>query len=163
MELTATASVMGESRRIVGEYELNFDDYMARRQFPDQIGVFNKFVDIHPYDCFREEYDRTVREAFGGDRLNPGECFGTLQYSGSQGIRESPGGGTLQFQRCEGSLLESGDALRRHDGTGRRYRPARLRSQHEATDGNASGSRGLPSPEGTQRKNDPELSKGKAP
>ncbi|MDR1972873.1 MAG: FAD-dependent oxidoreductase [Treponema sp.] len=82
MELTATASVMGirESRRIAGEYELNFDDYMARRQFPDQIGVFNKFVDIHPYDCSREEYDRLVREAFGSDRLNPGECFG-IPYS----------------------------------------------------------------------------------
>jgi hypothetical protein len=82
MELTATASVMGvrESRRIVGEYELNFDDYMARRQFPDQIGVFNKFVDIHPYDCSREQYDRLVREAFGTDRLNVGECFG-IPYS----------------------------------------------------------------------------------
>ncbi|HML49052.1 MAG TPA: FAD-dependent oxidoreductase, partial [Clostridia bacterium] len=78
MELVATAAVMGvrESRRIVGEYELNFEDYMARRQFPDQIGVFNKFVDIHPYDCSREEYDRLVREAFGTDRLNVGECFG---------------------------------------------------------------------------------------
>lgn len=78
MELVATAGVMGvrESRRIVGEYELCFDDYMARRQFPDQIGVFNKFVDIHPYDCSREEYDRLVREAFGTDRLNVGECFG---------------------------------------------------------------------------------------
>jgi hypothetical protein len=82
MELTATASVMGvrESRRIVGEYELNFEDYMVRRQFPDQIGVFNKFVDIHPYDYSREEYDRLVREAFGSDRLNPGECFG-IPYS----------------------------------------------------------------------------------
>ena len=78
MELVATAGVMGvrESRRSVGEYELCFDDYMARRQFPDQIGVFNKFVDIHPYDCSREEYDRLVREAFGTDRLNVGECFG---------------------------------------------------------------------------------------
>ncbi|MDR3247973.1 MAG: FAD-dependent oxidoreductase [Treponema sp.] len=82
MELTATASVMGvrESRRIVGEYELNFDDYMARRQFPDQIAVFNKFVDIHPYDCSREQYDRLVREGFGTDRLNVGECFG-IPYS----------------------------------------------------------------------------------
>jgi hypothetical protein len=78
MELVITAPVMGirESRRILGEYELNFEDYMARRQFPDQIGVFNKFVDIHPYDCSREEYDRLVREAFGTDRLNRGECFG---------------------------------------------------------------------------------------
>jgi hypothetical protein len=59
---------------------------MARRQFPDQIAVFNKFVDIHPYDTSREEYDRLVREslgtgeASGTDRINPGECFG-LPYS----------------------------------------------------------------------------------
>jgi hypothetical protein len=82
MELVSTASVMGvrESRRIQGEYELSFADYMARRQFPDQIAVFNKFVDIHPYDTSREEYDRLVREAFGTDRINPGECFG-IPYS----------------------------------------------------------------------------------
>jgi hypothetical protein len=69
-----------ESRRIAGEYELSFDDYITKRQFPDQIGVFNKFVDIHPYDTSREEYDRLVREAFGTDRISKGECFG-LPYS----------------------------------------------------------------------------------
>jgi len=78
IELAATASVMGvrESARILGEYELTFDDYMQRRQFPDQIGVFNKFIDIHPYDCSREEYDRFVSEAFAGERLKKGESFG---------------------------------------------------------------------------------------
>jgi hypothetical protein len=82
IELTVTASVMGvrESRRILGEYELKFDDYIARRQFPDQIGVFNKFVDIHPYDCSREEYDRFIRECAESGRLNPGDCFG-IPYS----------------------------------------------------------------------------------
>ncbi|GHV41937.1 hypothetical protein AGMMS49546_19000 [Spirochaetia bacterium] len=82
IELTATASLMGvrESRRILGEYELNFDDYMARRQFPDQIGVYSKYVDIHPLDCSREEYDRFIREAFTSARMNPGEYFG-IPYS----------------------------------------------------------------------------------
>ncbi len=82
MELVATGPLMGvrESRRIVGEYELNFNDYITRRQFPDQIGVFNKFVDIHPYDCSRQEYERLLSEAFGTDRLNQGECFG-IPYS----------------------------------------------------------------------------------
>ena len=63
-EQICTASLMGvrESRRIVGEYELNFDDYMARRQFPDQIAVFNKFVDIHAYDCSLGEYERLCKE-----------------------------------------------------------------------------------------------------
>jgi len=81
MELAATASIMGirESRRIVGEYELSIDDYMARRQFPDQIGVFNKFVDVHPYDTSLEEYERMTREVVS-DRIGKGECFG-LPYS----------------------------------------------------------------------------------
>ena len=78
IELAATASVMGvrESARILGEYELTFADYAQRRQFPDQIGVFNKFIDIHPYDCSREEYDRFVGEVFAAERLKTGECFG---------------------------------------------------------------------------------------
>ncbi len=78
MELFTTATLIGvrESRRIVGEYELNINDYMARRQFPDQIGVFNKFVDIHPYDTSDEEYERLMNEAFREFRLNPGEYFG---------------------------------------------------------------------------------------
>jgi hypothetical protein len=69
-----------ESRRIVGEYELNFDDYMARRQFPDQIGVYNKTVDIHPYDCSKEEFERFSREFLRDGRLKEGECVG-IPYS----------------------------------------------------------------------------------
>jgi len=65
-----------ESRRIVGEYELVFDDYISRRQFPDQIGVFNKFVDIHVYDCSDEEWERFQNEKKVSGRLGPGECFG---------------------------------------------------------------------------------------
>jgi hypothetical protein len=77
MELVCTASLMGvrESRRIVGEYELTLADYLARRQFPDQIGVFNKFVDVHPYDCSPEEFARLNREK-ETCRLGEGECFG---------------------------------------------------------------------------------------
>jgi CubicO group peptidase (beta-lactamase class C family) len=58
IELATTGSLVGvrESRRIVGEYELTFDDYLARRQFPDQIAVFNKAVDIHVYDDSEAEY-----------------------------------------------------------------------------------------------------------
>lgn len=78
IEHVTTASLLGirESRRIVGEYELNIDDYLARREFPDQIGVFNKFVDIHPYDTSKAEYDRFNREKDETARLNPGEAFG---------------------------------------------------------------------------------------
>jgi len=78
IEHVTTASLLGirESRRIVGEYELNLNDYMARREFPDQIGVFNKFVDIHPYDCSEAEYERFKSEAHTTARLGPGERFG---------------------------------------------------------------------------------------
>jgi hypothetical protein len=78
IEHVTTAALMGvrESRRIVGEYELTFADYLARRQFPDQIGLFNKAVDIHPYDTSAEEYARFAQEYEKAGRIGPGECFG---------------------------------------------------------------------------------------
>jgi len=78
IEEVTTGSLLGvrESRRIAGEYELTFDDYISRKQFPDQIGVFNKFVDIHVYDCSDEEWERFKKEKMNTGRLNPGECFG---------------------------------------------------------------------------------------
>ncbi len=81
LELVTTASLLGvrESRRIVGEYELNFEDYLARRQFPDQIGVFNKYVDIHLYDCTDDEFTNYLEE-FTNSRLGVGECHG-IPYS----------------------------------------------------------------------------------
>ena len=77
-ELVTTGTLMGvrESRRIVGEYELNVQDYLAKRQFPDQIGVFNKFIDIHPYSCAEEEIEQFNQEAFDTGRLPVGTYFG---------------------------------------------------------------------------------------
>jgi len=76
--LVTTAALMGvrETRRIVGEYELTFDDYINSRQFPDQIGVFNKFVDIHVRDCSDQEYERFLKEMNEVGRLGVGQCFG---------------------------------------------------------------------------------------
>jgi len=78
IEHVTTASLIGvrESRRIVGEYELTLSDYTARRQFPDQIGLFNKAIDIHCYDTSDEEYERFRNEYEKTGRLGPGECFG---------------------------------------------------------------------------------------
>ena len=78
IEHVTTASLLGirESRRIVGEYELTLDDYLARREFPDQIGIFNKFVDIHPYDCSQEEFERFCLEKDKTAKLEAGEWFG---------------------------------------------------------------------------------------
>jgi FAD-dependent oxidoreductase family protein len=77
-ELVITASLIGvrESRRIVGEYELGIEDYLARRKFPDQIAVFNKFVDIHPYDTSDAEWERFRADVEEQKRLSPGEAFG---------------------------------------------------------------------------------------
>lgn len=82
MELVTTGPLLGvrESRRIVGEYELTIDDYLARRQFPDQIGVFNKYVDKHPYDNSSQEHRRFHKETVDTHILGKGECFG-LPYS----------------------------------------------------------------------------------
>jgi hypothetical protein len=76
IEHVATATLMGvrESRWITGEYVLNHDDYLARRHFPDQIGLFNKSVDIHPYDGSREALQRHLDDDSEG--IGPGESFG---------------------------------------------------------------------------------------
>lgn len=78
MEMVATASLMGvrESRRIVGEYELNQDDFTQRRSFPDQIAIYNKPVDIHVHDCSDEQWERYLAEFKTKDRLKAGEYYG---------------------------------------------------------------------------------------
>ncbi len=77
-EMVTTGALMGvrESRRVVGEYQLSFADYLARRRFPDQIAIFAKAVDIHVYDCTEEQYRRYYEEFHDSGRLAPGEWFG---------------------------------------------------------------------------------------
>lgn len=77
-ELVATAPSLGirESRRIEGEYELTEADFLARRQFPDQIGVYNRPLDVHAYDASPEQHERLLRDFVKAGRLQPGECFG---------------------------------------------------------------------------------------
>ena len=47
--LVATAPRLGvrETRRIVGEYHLTVDDYLARRTFPDDVARNNYWIDLH--------------------------------------------------------------------------------------------------------------------
>lgn len=77
-EMVTTGALMGvrESRRVVGEYQLNMDDFLARRRFPDQIAIFNNSVDVHVYDCTDEGYRRYYEEFTEYGRLKPGEWFG---------------------------------------------------------------------------------------
>lgn len=78
MQLVSTASYMGirESRRIIGEYTLTYEDYKARRQFKDQIGIYSKTIDVHPYDLSPEEYERFRRQTLEMDIVGEGECYG---------------------------------------------------------------------------------------
>jgi hypothetical protein len=108
MEFTATAALMGvrESRRIVGEYELRYDDYRARRHFPDQIAIYCKQVDVHVYDTSDEEYQRYL-EHFE-TRLKPGENYG-LPY----GMLVPRGWQNLWVPgRCNSSEVEVHGAIR---------------------------------------------------
>lgn len=78
LEHVTTAALLGirESRRIMGEYELNANDFMARRQFPDQIAVWHGAIDIHVHDASREDYKRYYDEFHTTGRMKKGECIG---------------------------------------------------------------------------------------
>lgn len=78
MELAATAPLMGvrDSRRIIGEYCLGYDDYLAKRKFPDQVCLNAQEIDLHVRDCSKEEYSRFHSEFFETTQYGPGEYFG---------------------------------------------------------------------------------------
>jgi len=113
MTLVATGSLLGirESRRILGDYVLNLEDFKKRAVFGDEIGRYCYPVDIHAskpdkanYDQFAEEF-RTLRygkgESYGipyrvlvprglGNVLVAGRCVSSDRYiQGS--IRVMPG------------------------------------------------------------------------
>lgn len=58
--VVATGSLMGirETRRIVGDYVLTVDDYLARKSFDDEICRNSYFIDIH----FPEETVKEIAE-----------------------------------------------------------------------------------------------------
>lgn len=76
-DLTATAPLLGvrESRRIRGDYRLNFDDYRARRHFPDEVGCFYYPVDIHASTPDIEE-QKKVAARMRETAYSPGENYG---------------------------------------------------------------------------------------
>ncbi|MFA5688041.1 MAG: FAD-dependent oxidoreductase [Kiritimatiellales bacterium] len=111
MRLMATGALLGirESRRIRGEYELNYDDFIARRSFPDQICIYNKSVDIHVHDCSDEQWERYTKEFLQIDRLGKGEYYG-LPY----GILVPAGGWNNLWVagRCNSSDIKMHGAIR---------------------------------------------------
>ncbi len=81
-ELITTAPVMGvrDSRRIVGEFELGIEDFRNRRQFADQVAVYNRPTDVHPTDTTKKEYERFLKDFDGKDNLGAGNSVG-IPYS----------------------------------------------------------------------------------
>jgi hypothetical protein len=62
-----TGSQLGvrESRRILGDYVLSFEDYMARATFEDEIGRFSYPIDSHPADTSRAAYEAFLKDHHG--------------------------------------------------------------------------------------------------
>jgi hypothetical protein len=78
--LAQTAQTVGtrESRRIIGDYILTAEDYLARRGFDDEIGRNCYYLDRHPNQ--KELERRKITGEKGGEaaakRYNPGESHG---------------------------------------------------------------------------------------
>lgn len=77
MELVATGSLLGvrETRRVLGDYVLNLDDFKRLAVFEDEIGRFSYPVDIHIAKPDKESYDKFHKE-FSTLRLGKGENYG---------------------------------------------------------------------------------------
>ena len=75
--IAASGSMLGvrETRRILGEYVLSREDYLARRSFPDEIGRYNFPADIHPAHPTREMLEEHKR-CFRGEGYKTGESYG---------------------------------------------------------------------------------------
>ena len=69
MTLTATAPVLGvrESRRILGDYMLNLEDFQNRAVFADEIGRYAYPVDIHAGSATADAYE-SYKDRFGSGR-----------------------------------------------------------------------------------------------
>ena len=78
LELVGSGSLMGvrESRRILGDYVLNVDDFKTRAVFPDEIGRYCYPVDIHPSKPDPEHYARFEKEFRETLRYGKGESYG---------------------------------------------------------------------------------------
>jgi len=73
-----TAPMLGirASRRVVGEYVLNHEDFTARRSFADEIGRYNNPIDIHIMSPDREAYQAYHETYTQSYKLPPGESYG---------------------------------------------------------------------------------------
>jgi len=77
MTLVGTGALLGvrESRRILGDYVLNLDDFKSRAIFQDEIGRYCYPVDIHPSRPASDTYAH-FEEEFAALRYGKGESYG---------------------------------------------------------------------------------------
>ena len=77
MELINMGSLMGirETRRIIGDYILNIDDFNCESKFDDEIGRYSYPVDIHIAKPDKKSYDEFQKE-YTSLRLKKGESYG---------------------------------------------------------------------------------------
>jgi len=77
MELVATGAMLGirETRRIMGDYVLNLEDFKKRATFEDEIGRYAYPVDIHASRASTEDHQKFLQE-FTTLRYGKGENYG---------------------------------------------------------------------------------------
>jgi len=77
MELVSSAAKLGirETRRIMGDYKLTFDDYNTRASFPDEIGRYSYWLDLHPTIATKESIAEHMDRAYHSP-MKPGETYG---------------------------------------------------------------------------------------
>ena len=76
-ELVNTASLLSvrETRRVRGDYQLCYEDYLQRASFPDEIGRFAYPIDIHSSSANPAEQEEVERR-LEATRLRKGESYG---------------------------------------------------------------------------------------
>lgn len=77
--VVSTATVMGtrESRRVMGDYCLTADDYLARRTFDDEIARNCYYLDVHSSSKRAASSARERKQNVGDcSQYNPGESHG---------------------------------------------------------------------------------------
>lgn len=76
--LVTTGPLLGvrETRRIIGDYVLNFEDFKARQSFSDEIARNCYHVDIHPTEDEMPEAIKNRKEPTDRYYLNKGESHG---------------------------------------------------------------------------------------
>lgn len=77
IQLVATGELMGvrESRRVVADYTLSLQDYLARARFEDEIGRYAYPIDIHPSKGDKAEMAK-FKKRIAESKYGPGESYG---------------------------------------------------------------------------------------